>query len=217
MKKTVLSHLEKDIKKSIEDDIVRVLDFHERTRIGGYHSIPRLVFCYIDYLGSLLYGNSSTANGIRFIEEYFPEQYKEVSALMFCMWRHGTIHEYDPKVLRHNKTILGWLENISSKQANKKDHLNIFKNKNKLVLGINENRLVEDLLIALKGLIGKINKKEIKVSELQRNYKNISSLVDLDKLQVNGEIKKKIKSQFQVKVKHVVGVINSRGDVIKRL
>ncbi len=101
----VVDYLEKDLVAAINNDLIAVLKFHEGG-IGGFHSIPREVFCYIDYISVLRYGlpNSSTT-AIRFIEKYLGStniRYKHYGKLFWEMWRHGTVHEFDPKRLKHS-------------------------------------------------------------------------------------------------------------------
>ena len=54
--KHVIDYLENDLFNAIQNDLVAVLNFHERKQVSGFHSIPREVFCYLDYLGSILNG-----------------------------------------------------------------------------------------------------------------------------------------------------------------
>ena len=57
MKKRTLTYLENNIKESILNDVKDIALYHSRRRKikdAGYFSIPRHVFCYIDYLGLLL-------------------------------------------------------------------------------------------------------------------------------------------------------------------
>ena len=75
MNNEIISHLI-DIKKHIELDVVDVAKFHDSRDKGGFHSVPLLVFCYVDYLASLRYGKSTktgegTQKAIKYIEKYF--------------------------------------------------------------------------------------------------------------------------------------------------
>jgi hypothetical protein len=48
----VIDYLEKDFLAAINNDLIAVLKFHEGG-VGGFHSIPREVFCYIDYISAI--------------------------------------------------------------------------------------------------------------------------------------------------------------------
>ena len=95
-----IDYLDNEIRISIENDIRDVALYHARRRKikkAGHFGIPRNVFCFVDHLGSLAYGASSTENAVKFIREFFPVRYHNFAALLYAMWRHGTVHEYKPK------------------------------------------------------------------------------------------------------------------------
>ena len=95
---------------------------------GGYFGVPRMVFCYVDFLGLLYSGWSGKKkqNGDKdnfatpkkakkFIKEVLSQVdglYGEHGNLLYDMYRHGTVHIYSPKKMRSranpNKTI-EWL------------------------------------------------------------------------------------------------------------
>jgi hypothetical protein len=67
----ILVHLS-GILDSIEADLMLPLRVHEREDRGGFFSISRQVFSYIDYLGALTAnGKNSTNNAVAYMEEYF--------------------------------------------------------------------------------------------------------------------------------------------------
>lgn len=221
MKKSVVKYLKTDIKVSIENDVKKIVRYHERIKVGGYHSIPRLVFCYVDYLGSLVYGpDKPTVHAIQYIENYFEKEYKNKSALLFIMWRHGTVHEYDPKVLKlkFGKLKLGWLTNISSKKHNKKDHLSVFNRygvKKTRYFKINANKLVDDLLESLSRLVKDLEANKAKKRKAQKNFKEVSSIKIIQSLHVNAIVKRDVESQFKNNTQKIAGLINKKAKVIR--
>ena len=118
----MIDYLENNLLRTIENDVAAVLSFHEQQQVSGFHSIPREVFCYIDYLGTISKGPPGTAEkAISFVETYMAAadgRYKKFGRLIYEMWRHGTVHEFDPKVLKHTRHRygIGWLTNNSSNQ-----------------------------------------------------------------------------------------------------
>jgi hypothetical protein len=60
--------------------------------------VSRHVFCYIDFLGHIAVGKDKSESAVSFIGDYFPPQYHDYAALTYSIWRHGTIHKYEPKV-----------------------------------------------------------------------------------------------------------------------
>jgi hypothetical protein len=58
--KSVLEHLV-GILESIDNDLILPLKMHEKENKGGFFSISRQVFCYVDYLGALAKNGKSTS------------------------------------------------------------------------------------------------------------------------------------------------------------
>ncbi|MBI2600462.1 hypothetical protein HYW42_00760 [Candidatus Daviesbacteria bacterium] len=95
---------------------------------GGYFGVPRMVFCYIDFLGLLYSGWSGNKkkNGdkddfatpqkakifIKKVLSHIDKLYEKHGDLLYDMYRHGTVHIYSPKKMVSrtdpNKTI-EWL------------------------------------------------------------------------------------------------------------
>jgi len=208
----VVDYVEKDFLAAINNDLIAVVKFHEGTN-GGFHSVPREVFCYIDYISVLRYGlpNSST-KAIRFIEKYLGSmngRYKHFGKLLYEMWRHGTVHEFDPKALRHSskKYSIGWQTNNDSGKEERACHLECFKVKGKsdtFLLNVNLFQLVDDLVQAIHVFAAELKRTEKRRAEAQRYYNEISkqlSVKDLSsknksvKLSLNLQITKAVKSQ----------------------
>jgi len=49
-----LGYLHANLKPSIQNDVYPVIQANKTE--GGYFAVPRLIFCYIDYLGALYSG-----------------------------------------------------------------------------------------------------------------------------------------------------------------
>lgn len=211
--KGVIDYLGTDLHLAIQNDLVDVLKFHEQKDISGFHSIPREVFCYIDYLGSLIEGPPATSRkAIHFIEKYMVKadiEYKHYGKIIYEMWRHGTIHEFDPKVLIHSqrKDMIGWQTNNSSKPHNRSCHLECFKiegTKNQYLLHINLFELVDHLISALNSLISDLKKNHVLHQKVQMHFDKISKSVIVkelprksksNKIKLNRQITRAIKSQ----------------------
>lgn len=189
----IITYLHTQIKESIANDINSILRYHKRYKTG-FHSIPRQIFCYIDFLGALVYGKNSTNNSVRYINKYLGlinPRYKEVSEIIYEMWRHGTVHEYDPKVLIEGKNRLGWLSGFSSKKKDKRAHLTCYKktinNEEYFFLNLNMNQFVSDLYNSIDKLVDKLMQDDVLQNRLQKN---------LDKLNSPKKVKKRLNAQF---------------------
>lgn len=88
---------------------------------GGYFSVPRMVLCYVDYLGALYSGFTgtdiakiaTTAKARKYLVDVMgrvdPAYNKQAKALIE-IYRHGTVHLHAPIVLinKANKRKLVW-------------------------------------------------------------------------------------------------------------
>lgn len=205
--KDVADYLENDLLQAIQNDLVDVLKFHEKKNISGFHSIPREVFCYIDYLGILLEGPpASSKKAITFIEKYMAKadtKYKQYGKILYEMWRHGTVHEFDPKVIMHSqhKYKMGWQTNNSSKPHNRSCHLECFKmqgTRNEYVLHINLFELVEHLIFASRSLISALKRDHHFYQRGQKYFTEISQPMVVNEFQrkaLNLQITRAIKNQ----------------------
>jgi len=170
-----LDYLKIRVRGSIITNIVQVANYHSKQggTNAGWFSVPREVFCLVDFLGSISYNNdpqkredgASTRKAVRFIKEFFPKHYEQYANLLVAIWRHGTVHNFVPSifyVLQGNrKTILKWTSNRSNANQNRIVNMNTFNKKDSadtIYLSINICQLADDLLSAFDKFIQKIDK-----------------------------------------------------------
>jgi hypothetical protein len=116
----IIIYLQTDLDASVQNDVYPVL---QADRVpGGYFGTPRLVMCYLDFLGALYSGfragenpNSiaTTAKAIRYIQEVMflvDPAYRQNGRLLVEVYRHGTVHLYAPCSLQRSSDnrILQW-------------------------------------------------------------------------------------------------------------
>jgi hypothetical protein len=205
----VVDYLEEDLVAVINNDLLAVLKFHEGG-IGGFHSIPREVFCYIDYISVLRYGppNSST-KAIQFIEKYLGStnvRYKHYGKLLYEMWRHGTVHEFDPKRLKHSskKYSIGWQTNNDSGKEQRACHLECFKvhgETDAFLLNANLFQLIDDFIRGVHILIAELKKSKTKRTKSQKHYTEISRRLSVKELPKNNKTKRSLNVQISRAVK----------------
>ena len=213
---SIIAHLI-GIVESIEADLFLPLRAHEREDRGGFLSISRQVFCYVDYLGALAAnGNNSTQNAVAYMEKYFKRAnpaYSGKCNLMYNMWQHGTVHEYDPKVFesKDNGFLLRGGANNTSASNNRKWHLKCLcrdSEPNCYHLFINLFELVEDLKKSVVYFATDLDLEEKYLEKARRNLKKMSSEFDLDKRQ-------ELLSEANSVITAAAGVIDDRGHVIR--
>lgn len=215
---SIFAHLT-GIADSIEADLMLPLRAHEREDRGGFFSITRQVFSYIDYLGALANnGQNMTENAVAYMEKYFPRAnpaYTGTCCLLFFMWRHGTVHEYDPKVVVSHKHRfhLRWGVNNTSEAENRKWHLKCLcraSEPNTYHWFINLFELVDDLKKSVDYFVIDLKGDQVQLEKAEQNLSKLSAEVDLDARQ---------KPPFSADAKAVIGVaagvIDDRGHVIR--
>jgi len=215
---SILAHLI-GIIESIEADLMFPLRAHEREDRGGFFSISRQVFCYVDYLGALAAdGENSTKNAVAYMERYFTRanpNYSGKCSLMYSMWRHGTVHEYDPKVFvsadAEGRFRLSWGANNTSAAHNRKWHLKCLCRDSKpgyYHWFINLFELVDELRRSITFFAADLELDEKALQKARRNFKKLSHEIDLDK-------KPNLLSEAKKVVDVAAGVIDDRGQVIR--
>ncbi|MGA9350610.1 MAG: hypothetical protein WBW48_17655 [Anaerolineae bacterium] len=113
-----VGYLDKNLCKSIINDVWPILDRWRCHSEGGYFGVTRLVLCYVDYLGALYCGTQGNNNPRHLatskkaktyikevmskIDPLYGEDY--IANLLYDMYRHGTVHLYEPKRFIDKKT-----------------------------------------------------------------------------------------------------------------
>lgn len=207
------------ITESIEADLMLPLRAHEQADRGGFFSITRQVFSYIDYLGALAGdGQNTTKSAVAYMEKYFSlanPAYTGTCCLLFFMWRHGTVHEYDPKVVvsHVHGFHLRWGANNTSEAENRKWHLKCLcraSEPNTYHWFINLFELVDDLKKSVNHFVIELKSNQMQLERAEQNLSKLSAEVDLDARQ---------NPPFSADAKAVVGVaagvIDDRGHVIR--
>jgi len=166
LKKKITKYLSTDLKQSLINDVLDVAYYHahpSRKKEAGFFSVPRDVFCYLDYLGQIAFGNGNTESAEDFIKTYFPKTYRDYAELIYSMWRHGTVHEYKPKTFfaeypnnTPKRIKVAWRSNNDRSKKARKEHLKFYQmdgKRNTLFLTVNTCQLVEDLMVAIDAFV----------------------------------------------------------------
>lgn len=114
----VIEYLTDDLQESIRRDVHPAIQIGNAE--GGYFAVPRLVLCYVDFLGALYrgyrgHGNIATSvKAQAFIRDFMGHVdplYRKNADLFYDMYRHGTVHLYQPKTFSHrvSRRFLYWL------------------------------------------------------------------------------------------------------------
>lgn len=160
----VLIYLNADLEATVQNDIYPVIQADKQE--GGYFAVPRLVFCYIDYLGALYSGYSGKGdiattckakNYLMNIMSMVDTQYGRQADTLIDVYRHGTVHLFAPLSLKQKTSNreLTWyvykgtrhqLKGLGAHQAQWLRHLEVYNaGENIDVLPISINCLYDDL------------------------------------------------------------------------
>jgi len=167
----IREYLQRNLKESIRNDIWPIVQ--AGVPEGGYFGVPRSVLSYVDFLGALYAGYSGEKDrsgrrkiatpdkAVRFIREILKEVddlYARNGVLLYEMYRHGTVHRYEPHQLRRSDgRVLSWLPYKGSREdwvnvphALKVRHLQpVSRGENSDWLPVSITCLYDDLVLAL--------------------------------------------------------------------
>lgn len=114
-------YLTKDLKVSVVNDVSPCLLPNQAA--GGYFSVPRFVLSYVDYLGALYHGYNgqkdrsgrrifaSSTYAKAFLHDVFgavDQNYRLYGDLLWEIYRHGTVHLYEPLRLSNQGRVINW-------------------------------------------------------------------------------------------------------------
>lgn len=183
---TIVDHLS-GLLNSIQRDVYEVLKYHRSLNNGGgIHSVPRQVFCFIDHVASIRYKHEpgkETDWAVKFIREYFGtlnQRYRDYGGLLYDIWRHGTVHEYDPQIVvieDSGERRLGWVVSDNDGNGSRACHLlcGCFETKSQsygFILNLFE--MVEHLMQVVENLRRELEKNPTLREQCETNYQSIS-------------------------------------------
>lgn len=233
-KRRTIKLLSDNIRDSIIGDVADVAEYHarpDRTKEAGFFSIPRNVFCYVDYLGYVAFGYRdanghvrSTACAVDYLEKYFPPDYADFAALIYAMWRHGTVHRYEPSSFyasdpnaRPKKIQVLWFSTNGRKADDQKGHLSFFPmqgRRGRLYLKVNTCQLVDDLLSSLDKLVDELKRDPTRRKICEKRLNEFGRVEDFATVQ-GSAMKTKVGKQIRLAAKRRAREkIDDRGNIV---
>lgn len=145
-------YLEKHFQKSLKDDFYPAYETYKRRGLG-FFALPRIVFPYITFLGTLLGGKDSSRNAVDYMSKYLSKvnqiySDKELCDFIYRVYRHGLAHTNMPKVAAENGKIFGWRIVFDDSQHLKVDRNPEIKGKS-AILSISPNKLAGEVLSSI--------------------------------------------------------------------
>lgn len=114
-----------EIAQSISDDVGTAIQgysdaFHKKGKpSGGFFAIPRMLFPEIDCLGSYITGKSlnTSENIVTYLKVGMSKvnpKYSDLAVFITFIFRHGLLHQHQPKVFSFKGKEVGWMFSINN-------------------------------------------------------------------------------------------------------
>lgn len=116
------------VKEHLEEIVTSLLQQAGVIGPGLVNVMLLLIFTYIDLLGYLYKGRSSSCHAVEFMREYLgrvDERYREVSGLLYDALRHGSVHLATPKRIELQNAVI--LDFSFGPRGQRQDHLKVVK------------------------------------------------------------------------------------------
>lgn len=203
----ICDYLEYDLKKSIVNDVQPVIQPSRQE--GGYFGVPRLVLCYVDYLGALYEGYHGETDGkgrkviaksnyakifIKKVLSKVNPLYERYGNFLYEMYRHGTVHLYQPKTFINQQTreTLSWVIYKGPRDADTQKFGRIYHmqpkkmdNTAKWIFPISLNCLFDDLVSSIDNFKEMLRAN----SNLVTNWKSTANaLIEIEETNLRWDI-----------------------------
>lgn len=157
------------IKEPLEDTTIPSEEEETRQRISDDRIILS-IFPYIDLLGYLYKGRTSSVNAVEFMREYLgrvDSRYQEVSGLIYDALRHGYIHLATPKRIKLRDGKI--LDFLFGRSGRREEYLKVTKMQELQRTGVRVDiyRLSLDLPLLYRDLLAAIDKYAEDIREQQ--------------------------------------------------
>jgi hypothetical protein len=146
-----ISYLKKHLQKSLKDDFYPAYEAYKSRGIG-FFALPRIVFPYITFLGTLLGGRESSKDAIDYMNKYLSKVNptfgdRELCDFIYRVYRHGLAHTNMPKVASENGKIFGWQISLDDTK-----HLRVYEGSGlgkAAILSISPKKLADEVVSSI--------------------------------------------------------------------
>jgi len=152
-----ISYLTNDLKKSLINDFYPAYEVYQRKGGIGFFALPRIIFPYITFLGTLLGGKDSSKNAANYMNKYMSKANqtytdKELCDFIYWVYRHGLAHTNMPKVASENGKVFGWRIVFDDNEHLSVDKTPRISGKSAL-LSISPRKLADEVIYSIDGYI----------------------------------------------------------------
>ena len=150
-----ISYLTNHLQQSLKDDFYPAYDAYnpQKGGKGGFFALPRIIFPYITFLGTLYKGYDFSKNAVHYMNKYMSRvnqvyEDEELCDFIYRVYRHGLIHTNMPKVVSENGKVIGWVITFDDSK-----HLNVERTPSisgkTALLSISPKRLAEEVILSI--------------------------------------------------------------------
>jgi len=152
-----ISYLTNHLQKSLINDFYPAYEVYQRKGGIGFFALPRIIFPYITFLGTLLGGKDSSKNAANYMNKYMSKANqtytdKELCDFIYWVYRHGLAHTNMPKVASENGKVFGWRIVFDDNEHLSVDKTPRISGKNAL-LSISPKKLADEVIYSIDGYI----------------------------------------------------------------
>ncbi len=176
-----ISYLKNHLQKSLKDDFYPAYEAYKpawgggayKSR-GGFFALPRIVFPYITFLGTLFGGKDSSKNAVNYMYKYLSkvnQTYadKELCDFIYRVYRHGLVHTNMPKVVAENGKIFGWRIVFDDSQHLKVDDTPRISDKSTL-LSISPKKLADEVTYSIDEYIRDLQTETVLFDKFKNGF-----------------------------------------------
>lgn len=174
-----ISYLGAHLQKSLRDDFYPAYEAYYKKNVG-FFALPRIVFPYITFLGTLLGGSDDSRNASRYMNAYMGRvntiySDKELCQFIYRVYRHGLSHTNMPKVVSQNGQVFGWMISFDETK-----HLCVGTDAEcgkTALLPINPKKLADEVVSSIDEYIGDLKNSVASFDNFKKGFISMASTV----------------------------------------
>lgn len=167
-------YLKEHLQKSLINDFFPAYEAYKRKVDAGFFALPRIVFPYIAFLGTLLGGGESSKYAIEYMNKYMAKinstyDEKQLCDFIYRVYRHGLAHTNMPKVVSENGKTFGWRIVFDDSKHLKVDNEPNISGKSAL-LSISPKKLTDEVISSIDEYIKDLQNGVVSFDNFKKGF-----------------------------------------------
>lgn len=168
-----VSYLVEHLQKSLKDDFYPAYEVY-RARGVGFFALPRIVFPYVTFLGTLFVGKDHSMSAVRYMNRYLSRvnhSYwdRTLCEFIYDVYRHGLVHTNMPKVVFEDGKVYGWQITFDDRR-----HLSVDKspaiNGKSALLTISPKKLADEVISSVDEYVKDLESGLVSLDRFKRGF-----------------------------------------------